>query len=131
MGDRASTFTPAVTAFCQRVAQDVAAKDKKFVHRRTLMDGGMCESSAYCLLGYEATGMCVALGNYHNVNTRRKTLGPEYIDLIDFKNTVKWFVGLARSKRAYTGRDEPLLGQLDQIERTYDALLRSSQKKAQ
>ncbi len=129
VGDRASTFTPAVTAHCHRVAQDMAAKDKKFVYRRTLMDGGMCESSAYCLLGYEATGMCVALGNYHNVNKRRKTLGPEYIDLSDFKNTVKWFIGLARSKRAYTGRDDALLVQLDQIEQTYDALLRSTRKK--
>jgi endoglucanase len=129
VGDRASTFTPAVTAHCHRVAQDLTARDKTFRFRRTLMDGGMCESSAYCLLGYEATGMCVALGNYHNVDKRRKKLGPEYIDLSDFDNTVKWFVALGEGRQAYTGRDEALLGQLDEIEQTYDGLLRSSTRR--
>jgi hypothetical protein len=45
------------------------------------MDGGTCESSAYCQRGYDATGICIALGNYHNMNVRRKRIGPEYVDL--------------------------------------------------
>lgn len=72
------------------------------------MDGGTCESSAYCTLGFEATGLCLALGNYHNVDVKRKKLGPECIDLSDFDNVVKWFVALARAPSAYTGRDDVL-----------------------
>lgn len=126
VGDRASTFTPAVTAYCHRIARELSATDPAFKYQRKLMDGGTCESSAYGVLGYEATGLCLALGNYHNVNTRRKTLGPEYIDLDDFDNVVKWFVELARAPHPYTGRDDSLLKQIRNIERTYRPLLRSS-----
>ena len=90
------------------------------------MDGGTCESSAYCQLGHEATGLCVALGNYHNLDLRRKKIGSEYIDLNDFDNVVKWFVELARSARSYTGRDDTLKKQLAELERSYRTLLRTS-----
>lgn len=126
VGDKASTFTHAVTAHCHQVAKDLAAKDKDFKFQRKLMDGGTCESSAYCTLGYEATGLCVALGNYHNVNARRKKLGPEYIDLDDFMAVVKWFVAIARSPHPYTGRDEVLVEQMRKLERRYAKLLRAS-----
>ena len=92
------------------------------------MDGGTCESSAYCTLGYEATGLCIALGNYHNVNAARGRLGPEYVDLGDFANVVKWFVELARSPFPYTGRDEVLRKQIGDLERNYRALLRRSRR---
>lgn len=123
VGDKASTFTHAVTAHCHQVAKDLAKADKKFVFQRKLMDGGTCESSAYCTLGHEATGLCVALGNYHNVDAKRKKLGPEYIDLNDFAGVVKWFVALARSPRQYTGRDETLVDQMTKLEERYARLL--------
>jgi putative aminopeptidase FrvX len=123
VGDKASTFTHAVTAHCHQVAKDLAKSDKKFTFQRKLMDGGTCESSAYCTLGYDATGICVALGNYHNVDSKRKKLGPEYIDLDDFAGVVKWFVALARSQRAYTGRDEALVEQMAKLEQRYAKLL--------
>lgn len=126
VGDRASSFTPAVTAYCHQIARDLAAADRRFAYQRKLMDGGTCESSAYANLGYETTGLCVALGNYHNVNAGRKTLGPEYIDLDDFDNVVTWFVELARAPRPYTGRDEPLRAKITELERTYATLLRRS-----
>ena len=126
VGDKASTFTSEVTAYCHRIARELSAADKSFIYQRRLLDGGTCESSAYCNLGYQATGLCVALGNYHNVNVKRKRLGPEYIDLDDFDNVVKWFVELARASRPYTGRDEALRSQLESLERRYRTLLRSS-----
>ncbi len=129
VGDRASSFTSEVTAYCHRIARELSASDASFVFQRKLMDGGTCESSAYCNLGYEATGLCVALGNYHNVNAKRKKLGPEYIDLTDFDNVVKWFVELARAPRPYTGKDDALRSQLEGLERTYKTLLRSSRHK--
>ena len=126
VGDRASAFTPEVTAHCHRIARELEASNASFQYQRKLMDGGTCESSAYCTLGYEATGLCVALGNYHNVNTTKKTLGPEYIDLTDFEHVVRWFVELARAPHPYTGRDETLRDQINSLERTYRSLLRQS-----
>ena len=123
VGDKASTFTHAATAYCHRIARELARADKRFKYQRKLMDGGTCESSAYCTLGYEATGLCVALGNYHNVDAKRKKLAPEYIDLDDFDNVVKWFVELARAPRPYTGRDQALHEQITGLERRYRKLL--------
>lgn len=129
VGDRTTTFTSEVTAHCHAVARDLEKADSTFQYQRKLMDGGTCESSAYCTLGYEATGLCVALGNYHNVNAKRGKLGPEYIDLDDFDNSVKWFVELARSARPYTGRDELLRTKLRNLTKTYQRLLTASKKK--
>ena len=126
VGDRASAFTPAVTAHCHRIARELSATNRSFQFQRKLMDGGTCESSAYCNLGYEATGLCVALGNYHNVDAKRKRLGPEYIDLSDYENVIKWFVELGCAPHPYTGRDEVLQAQLVELERTYRKLLRAS-----
>ncbi len=126
VGDKASTFTHAVTAHCHVVAKDLAAKEKSFKFQRKLMDGGTCESSAYCTLGYEATGLCVALGNYHNVDAKRKKLGPEYVDLNDLSGVVQWFVALARSSRRYTGQDENLRKQIIRLEKQWATLLRQS-----
>lgn len=88
------------------------------------MDGGTCESTAYCQLGYEATGICVALGNYHNMNIRTGRIGPEYISVSDFADLVKWFVALTTTRRPYTGTDAALQGRLKKIEKEYAALLR-------
>ncbi|MCO6435662.1 MAG: M20/M25/M40 family metallo-hydrolase [Phycisphaerae bacterium] len=129
VGDRASTFTPAVTSFCHRVARELASTDSSFKYQRKLMDGGTCESSAYCVLGYEATGMCLALGNYHNIDAKRRKIAPEFIDLSDFENVVKWFVELARTPHAYAGRDDVLYDRIIDLEKTYRTLLRRSVRK--
>lgn len=129
VGDKASSFTHAATAYCHKVAKDLAAADPAFIFQRKLMDGGTCESSAYCTLGYEATGLCVALGNYHNVDATRKRLGPEYVDLRDFAGVVRWFVALARSKQPYTGRDEALSRQMQTLESRWGKLLRKTTAK--
>ncbi len=130
VGDRTTTFTPEATAHCHRIARELADADKGFRFQRKLMDGGTCESSAFCALGYDATGICVALGNYHNMNTKRRKVGPEYIDLSDFDNVVKWFVALGRARHAYNGRDEVFQTQLRALERTYSPLLRRSRQHA-
>ena len=126
VGDRATTFCSPATSFCAAVAADQAAKDKRFIYQRKLMDGGMCESSAYCELGYDATGMCVALGNYHNRNVATGKLAAEYIDLNDFALLVKWFIALVETKRRYTGRDSRIGEQLTRLRREYDPLLRQT-----
>ncbi len=115
IGDKTSAFTPAVSAHCHQVAQEIAKQDKRFRFQRKLMDGGTCEASAYCALGYEATGVCLSLGNYHNVDTKRKRLAPEYIDLRDYDTAIKLFVGLARTALRYKGHDDQLAGKLKEI----------------
>ncbi len=130
VGDRASTFTHPVTAHCHRIARELARDDASFKFQRKLMDGGTCESSAYCALGYDATGICIALGNYHNVDAERRKLAPEYVDLDDFANVVKWFVAIARSPHAYSNRDTVLDEQLSKLEARYKSLLRRSTGRA-
>lgn len=123
VGDKSTTFTHAATAYCNDVARDLSSRDKHFKFQRKLMDGGTCESSAYCALGYEATGLCVALGNYHNVDARRKELAPEFIDLNDYENVVRWFVAIARSNQEYSGRDRDMDKQISNLEARWNSLL--------
>jgi len=126
VGDRASTFHHPATAYCHRIARELEQAGGGFRYQRKLMDGGTCESSAYCRLGYEATGICVALGNYHNVDAKHRRLAPEYISLGDFRDVVRWFVELARAPHAYDGRDEQLDSRLRQLESSYRKLLFAS-----
>ncbi|MBN2448253.1 MAG: M20/M25/M40 family metallo-hydrolase [Phycisphaerae bacterium] len=105
VGDKASVFTPALTAFCQRVANDLQTRRKAFSYQRKLMDGGTCESTAYMAYGYDATGICLALGNYHNMNQRRRRIDSEYVSLADYQRMVDWFEALVRDKRGYVSGD--------------------------
>ncbi|MFH1418477.1 MAG: hypothetical protein ABII12_09375 [Planctomycetota bacterium] len=111
VGDRLSVFTPAATAYCQAVADELAKKDKTFRYQRKLMDGGACESTAYCHYGHEATGICLPLLNYHNMDRKKGRIAPEINDVRDFLNLVKWFVALAESPaKMKFGTSRPELG---------------------
>jgi endoglucanase len=123
VGDRSSIFTPHLTAFCQRVAEDLAKCGRRFICQRRLMDGGTCESTVYCTSGFEATGLCIALGNYHNVNARRRRIGPEYVDLNDFGRLITWLIALARSKRDCSRTDAELRSSLARLDREWSPRL--------
>jgi len=122
VGDKATVFTPAATAFCQTVAEDLAKEDSEFRFQRKLMDGGTCESTVYCHFGYDATGLCLPLLNYHNMDLERLRIAPEEIDMADFENLVKWFIAIVRTKRKYDGThpglDERLQSLLKRHRRT-------------
>ncbi len=113
VGDKSSVFTPEVTAFCHRVGMDLSEKRKAFKYQRKLMDGGTCESTAYYAYGYAATGMCVALGNYHNMNTETKKIDCEYISLEDWLGMVDWFEALVLDERGYKGGDDEIRSGLE------------------
>jgi putative aminopeptidase FrvX len=91
VGDHSSVFDSELT---NRVA--AVAKDAKLVHQRKLMDGGSCEATAFGAYGLSATGLCLALGNYHNMadidgvkaGTAKAVLAPEVISLEDFDGLV-------------------------------------------
>jgi len=123
VGDKATIFTPGATAFCRSVAEDLGREDSSFTFQRKLMDGGTCESTVYCHYGYGATGICLPLLNYHNMDTDRRRLAPEIIDLRDFEGLVKWFIALARSGRRYDGSHPGLGDRLESLQRRHRPML--------
>jgi len=126
VGDKMSIYTPAATAFCRTVADALAKRDKSFTYQRKLMDGGTCEASAYCDFGYQATGICLALGNYHNMDTKLRRIASEYVSTPDFESMVKWFVALAQSGKSYTEHDADFRARLRDLEKGSAKLLRST-----
>ncbi len=67
VGDRTSTFSPALTRFMAMTAGGLADEDSEFRYQRALMDGGTCDSTVFHAFGYETGAVCLALGNYHNM----------------------------------------------------------------
>ncbi len=86
LGDRASMFDPALTQFLLKVAREL----KVVPFQQRLMEGGTCEATAFNVLGYTASGVCVPLCNYHNQGDR--DIAPEYIHADDFTGLVRFIV---------------------------------------
>jgi endoglucanase len=89
VGDRLSVFDPAVTAALAGVAAGAQVP-----HARRLMDGGVCEASAFCAAGYRASGLCIALGNYHNADDGGFGVAPEHVLVDDYLAEVDLLVRL-------------------------------------
>lgn len=126
IGDKSSLFSPSGSAWLGRVAATLQARDRKFRFQRKLMDGGTCEASAFNQLGYESGAVCVALGNYHNVDRKHRRIAPEYINLSDFENLVKWFVAMVTSDEPFDGGNPTLAAWLADLEKNYADLLARS-----
>jgi putative aminopeptidase FrvX len=119
-GDRTSIFNSALTYFLGQKADEVAKKHKKtFKYQRALMPGGTCEATVYDVYGYTAASICVALGNYHNMDAAKKKIGPEYIDLGDWNSMVKLFVHLAQTGHEFEPGHKALRSR---IEKRFDRL---------
>lgn len=95
VGDAATIFDPELS---NRIAHGAAKAGIR--HQRKLMDGGGCEATAFGVYGYRATGLCLALGNWHNRgNLDEFEAGrgdpvpmPEEISLSDFHGLVDLLV---------------------------------------
>lgn len=61
IGDRSTVFDREMSNRIGRVAESAGVR-----YQRKLMDGGGCEATAFGVYGYAATGLCLALGNWHN-----------------------------------------------------------------
>lgn len=94
VGDRSSIFDPGLTKLMCQVGTGLRGKDKKFQFQRKLMDGGTCEATAFMEKGYVASGMCVALGNYHNCNPNGK-IAAENVDWNDWRGLVRLMTEVA------------------------------------
>lgn len=110
VGDRLSVFSPGLTAAVAARAEEIAggpasvtasqklSQAPAWRWQRKLMAGGACEATVFCHAGYEATCLCLPLGNYHNMadlaavqagtNTARPRVGREYVSLRDFDGLV-------------------------------------------
>ena len=108
VGDRISVFDSALTFFISQQAEQLAKRDKSFKFNRALMPGGACEATAFDVFGFRAAAMCVPLGNYHNMDREKKKIGPEYIDVNDWKNMVKLFVAVATNAHRFDADLGPL-----------------------
>ena len=101
IGDRTSVFNSSISYFITEVAAKLKKSDKTFLYQRALMPGGTCEATVYDVYGFLAGSICVPLGNYHNMDTEKKNIAAEYIDVNDWKNMVKLFVAIAKSGHDY------------------------------
>ncbi len=112
VGDYTSTFSPQLTAAVARAAQAVAAGDSGFQWQRKLMTGGTCEASAYLVFGYEATCVCLPLGNYHNMNEDQRKIAREYVAIDDFHGLVRLVMAMGQ-RAAEPEAIDPLRHRLD------------------
>lgn len=115
VGDRTSIFDDGLTRWIGGVGQTLAGpRGTRFAWQRKLMDGGTCESTAYQLFGYRCAGMCLPLGNYHNVG-RGGRIAAESIRFSDLLGLVRWFEGLVRhdDRAPRARRRDPLKQRLE------------------
>ncbi|HVT89276.1 MAG TPA: hypothetical protein VHD56_10520 [Tepidisphaeraceae bacterium] len=108
VGDRTSIFNSGFMYFLFEQAQALARNDRTFKFQRSLMPGGTCEATVFDLYGYVTGAICVPLGNYHNMDRDKKKIGPEYVDLNDWKNMVKLFEQVVRHIREFDETFSPL-----------------------
>jgi putative aminopeptidase FrvX len=88
VGDRATVFDPAASAFLWDVAQRCRERQPGFQAQRCLMDGGSCEATAFAGYGDRAGGLCLPLGNYHNIGRNRRPRA-EYVSVRDLEQLVR------------------------------------------
>ncbi len=125
VGDRISVFSPTLTDAVAKRAEEIAggpssvtASQKQtelpaWKWQRKLMAGGACEASVFFNAGYEATCVCLPLGNYHNMadlaavqagtNTTPPRVGREYISVKDYEGLVDLLVACGQKLAAQTG----------------------------
>ncbi|HEY7565533.1 MAG TPA: M20/M25/M40 family metallo-hydrolase [Acidimicrobiia bacterium] len=106
VGDASSAFSPELTNHLSAVARDSGVG-----YQRKLMSGGSCEATAFAAFGYEASGLCLPLGNYHNMvdpdrvlaGKRKARLAPEVISLRDYHALVDLLVATVKSLHVRKG----------------------------
>ena len=111
VGDRTSIFDSLATAQLTHIA-----KQAGIPHQRLLMAGGTCEATAYQLYGYRTSGLCVALGNYHNCGENTQ-IDAEYVSLADVEGLVKLCVALSATRDL----PDPLTALRERLERDVES----------
>jgi endoglucanase len=97
VGDRTSVFDRGLTNAVTAIMTAHERVRPGFRWQRKLMPGGTCEATTFGAFGYQATCLCLPLGNYHNMididdvlaGRRPARVGPEFISLEDFHGLVE------------------------------------------
>jgi len=96
VGDRISIFDPELTAQLCAVAERKGEDGKPMKFQRKLMPGGACEATAFRLMGYRSSCLCLPLGNYHNMNEQTGKIAPETIAIDDYHGLIELLVRVGR-----------------------------------
>lgn len=117
VGDLSSIFDHQLTNAVTEVV-----RSRKIRHQRKLMAGGSCEATAFGAYGHRATGLCLALGNYHNMADidgvkagGPAVLAPEEISLADFDGLTALMLAVAE------GIDEVSSSIVERLDHRYEA----------
>lgn len=130
VGDRLTVFTPRLTAAVAARAEAVAggpalptaaqkaSEMPAWRWQRKLMAGGACEATVFCAAGYDATCVCLPLGNYHNMadlaavqagaNTTPPAIDSEQIAIADFDGLVDLLVACGQELKPGGAIDQRL-----------------------
>ena len=117
VGDASRIFDPSLTAHISAAAKALGKRDRNFRFVRQLMPGGTCESTAYCMFGYAATGLCLPMLNYHNQGPGNR-IAAEQIHTDDFASLVKLIVAITTESRSPADTDKAFRKKLDQLLKT-------------
>jgi endoglucanase len=104
VGDKMSVFDPRLTNRISLIMTEHAKNNPAYKWQRKLMPGGTCEATVYSEYGYEATCLCLPLGNYHNQGDldavargkRPARVKPEIISISDYHGLVEMLVVIAQ-----------------------------------
>ena len=102
VADKENCFDPATTYMLSEVAKGMMTRQRSvrgfrgFRWQRKLMPGGTCNASTYQAYGCTAGCLCLALGNYHNMNETSGGIDREVISVSDWHNLVRLLVEVAR-----------------------------------
>ncbi len=77
VGDRTGIFSAGLTHFIMQAAGFIGDEEAGFKVQRKLMDGGMCNTTAFVAYGFDAAGMTLPIGGYHNMAEAEEVAGSE------------------------------------------------------
>ena len=129
VGDRLSVFSPQLTNRLSLLLAEYCKRRPRFKAQRKLMPGGVCEASTFSAYGYEASCVCLPLGNYHNmvdidgvaVGKRPARVGPEHISLEDYHGMIELLVYFVT--QLDSARLAPIVDRMDARLRAHGRLL--------
>lgn len=87
------------------------------------MDGGTCEATAFNALGFEATCICLALGNYHNMNRATGKIDSEYVSIADWRAMVDLFEAIVVHADQFSASTAKDASSYDALFKKYRGLL--------
>lgn len=112
VGDRTAMFDAGAAWFLTETARGSAIRAQ-----RCLMDGGTCEATAFAAHGYRVGGLCVPLGNYHNIGPGKRPAA-EYVSASDAAGLVALTTEAARQWPRFETVTDGLRKRVDRIYRS-------------